>query len=98
MTRLIVTLQAESDVGDILNYLEQYAGLEVAESYDRRFRHAIERVVRDPATGAPRSATRMAIVWPYLLIYDHAQAEDTVTLLRILHGRRRVPRAATSLM
>jgi toxin ParE1/3/4 len=96
MTRLIVTPQAESDVGDILDYLEQNAGLKVAESYDRRFRLAIERVVQHPATGAPRPAlgrdTRMAIVWPYLLIYDHARAEDIVTLLRILHGRRRVTR------
>jgi plasmid stabilization system protein ParE len=27
---------------------------------------------------------------PYIVIYDHEQAADLVTVLRIVHGRRRI--------
>jgi len=37
--------------------------------------------------------TRIAIVQPYLLIYDYAPGDDALTLLRILHGRRNITRA-----
>jgi plasmid stabilization system protein ParE len=30
----------------------------------------------------------MVVVYPYVLIYDYARDDNTVTLLRILHGRR----------
>jgi plasmid stabilization system protein ParE len=32
------------------------------------------------------------IVYPYVLIYDYGNDDDTVTLLRVLHGRRDVGR------
>jgi plasmid stabilization system protein ParE len=34
------------------------------------------------------AGARVAIVSPYLLIYDFTRADDTLTLLRVLHGRR----------
>jgi toxin ParE1/3/4 len=37
--------------------------------------------------------TRVAIVFPYILIYEYVTHDDTVTVLRILHGRRNVTRA-----
>jgi len=62
--------------------------------YGRRFRVVIERLVDLPSTGAPRPAlgrdARVAVVWPYVLIYDYTQADDTFTLLPILHGRRNI--------
>jgi toxin ParE1/3/4 len=94
MTRLVVTAPAESDVIAILTYLAQEAGLKVAEDYERRFGLAIERLVQHPAMGAPRPqlgrSARMAIVWPYLLVYDYVGVDDTLTLLRVLHGRRKI--------
>lgn len=35
---------------------------------------------------------RCVIVPPYLLIYDYTLADDTIILLRVLHGRRRITR------
>jgi plasmid stabilization system protein ParE len=29
-------------------------------------------------------------VSPYIVIYRHTEAADTVTILRIVHGRRRI--------
>jgi toxin ParE1/3/4 len=57
----------------------------------------LKRLVDLPLSGAPRPAlgrdTRIAIVQPYILIYDYTQDDDTLTLLRILHGRRNITAA-----
>jgi toxin ParE1/3/4 len=94
MTRLVVTAEADADADDILDYLRREAGPRIAADYGRRFRVTLERLVDLPETGAPRPAlgsnTRIAIVSPYLLIYDYAPDTDTLTLLRILHGRRNI--------
>ena len=93
MTRLVVTADAEADTNDILGHLEQVAGPRIAESYGRRFRSTILRVVAAPSSGAPRprlgAHPRIAIVYPYILIYEYARKDDVVTLLRIVHGRRK---------
>ena len=70
--------------------------MRVALEYGGRFRVTIERLLEFPRSGAPRprlgSETRIAIVAPYILIYDYAPADDVLTLLRILHGKRDITR------
>jgi len=94
MTRLVVAADAEADMRDILAYLEREAGSSIATDYGRRFGRTIERLVRMPETGAPRPnlgpRARIAIVFPYILVYDYRRENDTLTLLRILHGRRNI--------
>jgi toxin ParE1/3/4 len=94
MTRLVVTPEADADGIEIIAYLYREAGVRVAEEYNRRFQHTLARLVDLPETGAPRKSlgtyTRVAIVQPYLLIYDYVPEDDTLTLLRILHGRRNI--------
>jgi len=96
MTQLVVTADAEADLYEILDYLEQEAGARVAEDYARRFRLCLERHVESPGIGAPRPAlgpgTRIGIVRPCILVYDYTEADDTLTLLRILHGKRNITR------
>jgi len=97
MRRLVVAPEADADASEILGYLHREAGARVAENYNLRFQDTLERLVEMPQSGAPRPAlgrnTRVAIVQPYLLIYDYTRDDDTVTLLRILHGRRNITRA-----
>ena len=94
MTRLVVAAEAEADTDDILIYLEREASPRIAEAFGRRFRTAIERFVDLPESGSPRPALgrdiRISIVFPYILIYRYSSQDDTVTLLRILHGRRNI--------
>ena len=94
MTRLIVTRDAETDRDVILDYLEREASVQTAAAYAERFAESIERLIDFPGSGAPRPAlgaeTRIAIVYPYLLIYDYSIASGTIILLRILHGRRNI--------
>lgn len=92
MAKLIVTADAENDTRDILEYLRSEAGPRIAEKFGRRFKAAIERFASIPGVGAPRPAlganVRISVVFPYVLIYEYECDDDTVTLLRILHGRR----------
>ena len=97
MTRLIVTADAEADASEILHDLENKAGAMVVLRYAMRFRAAIERLAELPQSGAPRPAlgpnARSIVIPPYVLIYDYTQTDDTLILLRILHGRRKIGRA-----
>jgi hypothetical protein len=34
--------------------------------------------------------TRIAIVLPYVLIYDFSEVDDRLVLLRVLHGHRKM--------
>ena len=94
MTRLTVTADAERDTGNILSYLAREAGQEIAERYAKQFRATIERLLHWPESGAPRpvlgEAVRIVVVSPYVLIYEYSRSDDTLALLRILHGRRNI--------
>jgi len=94
MTRLVVSADADADTGEILDYLAREAGQMIAEVYGRRFQTTLERITDMPESGAPRQSlgpeARVVVVYPYILIYDYAKTDDTVTLLRILHGRRNI--------
>jgi plasmid stabilization system protein ParE len=94
MTRLIVTADAEADTADILSYLRQEAGYQVAQRYANQFRATIERLLDWPESGAPRprlgEAVRIAVVSPYVLIFEYSRGDDTLALLRVLHGRRNI--------
>jgi toxin ParE1/3/4 len=66
----------------------------VATRYAVHFRDLVRGLGDHPEIGAARPslgpAVRVAVVSPYLVIYDYAPEPDAVTLLRILHGRRKV--------
>jgi toxin ParE1/3/4 len=72
------------------------AGPVVAAEYANRFRSTLERLVDLPETSAPRPnlgpKIRIGIVSPYILIYEFVGEDDSVILLRILHGKRNIAR------
>jgi toxin ParE1/3/4 len=93
MTRLVVTADADADTRDVLAYLGRHAGRSVAADYGRRFGKAIERLVD---AGDRLTTTKSGCEcphrghFPYVLIYDYDRDSNTLTLLRILHGRRNI--------
>jgi toxin ParE1/3/4 len=72
--------------------LGEKAGLRAAIKFQSRFRALFDRLTDHPASGPRRPAlganVRIGVVTPYIVIYRHDEAEDTVTVMRILHGRR----------
>jgi toxin ParE1/3/4 len=93
MARVLISSTADADTADILAYLADRAGRNTAAKYDTLFAKLYDRLVDHPDSGPPRPALgpniRIGVVPPYIVIYEHAAA-DVVTVLRILHGRRRI--------
>jgi len=94
MSRVIIALSADADTDVILGDLAREAGERTAAKYDILFDGLYDRLADHPEIGAPRPALgrniRIGIVTPYIVIYRHSKHDDTVTVLRIVHGRRRV--------
>jgi plasmid stabilization system protein ParE len=92
MARVVISAPADHDVGTILDYLTANAGHAIAEKYVRAFDVAYERLGLFPRIGPTRPAlgphTRIWIVPPYVMIYDFT--DDTVTVLRVLHGKQSI--------
>ena len=95
MTRLIVSRQAQTDTAYIVRDLAARAGFAVAAKYTASFESLYERLLQFPDSGAPRPAVarraRIGVVSPYVVIYEFdASISDAVTILRVVHGRRRI--------
>ena len=96
MARVVLTASADADTAFILADLAAKAGAIVAERYDTEFDALYRRLERFPKSGSPRPAlgqlVRIGIVSPYNIIHEYVEADDAVTVMRILHGRRRITR------
>ncbi len=96
MARIVITASADADTAFILGDLAAKAGADVAARYDSDFDALYRRLERFPESGAPRPAlgrlVRIGIVSPYNLIHETIEADDAVTIMRIVHGRRRITR------
>jgi plasmid stabilization system protein ParE len=94
MVRVIVTASADADLDAIQTDLAQAAGIRIAEKYTALFERLYDRLAEHPDSGAPRPALgediRIGIVLPYIVIYRHGDVDDVVTVLRIVHGRRKI--------
>jgi plasmid stabilization system protein ParE len=93
MARVVVSPSADADTDEIIAYLARVAGPATADKYDARFNEVYDRLAVHPDMYAPRPKLgpkiRAAVVWPYLVIYEHTSS-DVVNVLRILNGRRRL--------
>jgi toxin ParE1/3/4 len=94
MARLIVSSLAQADTACIARNLTTKAGHAVAARYLDSFEKLYDRLTDHPASGAPRPAIgphiRIGVVSPYIVIYEHDAPQDTVTVFRIVHGRRKI--------
>jgi toxin ParE1/3/4 len=74
--------------------LAKEAGFHTAAKYTALFENLYDRLARYPHSGAPRAILgkniRVGIVFPYIVISRHSNIDDTVTVLRVLHGRRNI--------
>ncbi len=95
MARVIVTDPARHDLRRILSDLTERAGYRVAERYGAEFKATYRRLSTLPESGSPRpllgSKIRIALVLPYLVFYENMD-DGSVTVLRVLHGKRNITR------
>ena len=95
MPRFRLSRRAQADFDEILDDLTRVAGQRTADKYGRGIQASINRVSEFPGTGSPRSeigsGIRVVVVRPYLIFYEIAE-DDSVMVLRILHGHRNITR------
>jgi toxin ParE1/3/4 len=94
MARVLVVPAADEDIEDILADLARKAGHATATRYGGLFDQLYDRLAAHPAIGPRRPALgpdiRIGIVSPYIVIYRFTDDDNTVTVLRVVHGRRRI--------
>ena len=95
MARVIVSLQAQADTAYIIRDLTAKAGYAVASDYAATFENLYDRLAQYPNSGVPRPAVakhaRIGVVLLSIVIYEHDKdTSDIVTIMRIVHGRRRI--------
>jgi toxin ParE1/3/4 len=94
MARIIVTDPASDDQAAILLDLHAQAGMRTTIKYRTLFARHFDLLAEHPAIGAPRPGLgpriRIGIVLPYIVIYEYDESTDTVTIFRIVHGRRNI--------
>ena len=83
-----------SDSAFIYADLYAKAGKQTVLKYRALFKTLYERLGDFPDSGAPRpkvgKTARIGVVFPYIVIYRHVEAENLLIVLRIVHGRRRI--------
>ena len=94
MAHVVVSALAHSDLSQILRYLVANAGVRITQRYVTAFDALYDRLADFPDSCPPRPAlgprVRVALVAPFMVVYDHQNG--TVTVLRILHGKRNITR------
>jgi toxin ParE1/3/4 len=92
--RVVFTDSADLDSSFIYAGLHGKAGMSTVVKYRALFRKLYKQLADFPDSGAPRPKLgpeiRIGIVSPYIVIYRYAEAENSVVVLRIVHGRRRI--------
>ena len=95
MARLRISIQAERDAAAIVALLHEQAGARIAVRYRLEFETLFERLIMFPRSGVRRPSlgrhTRIGVVSPYVVLYEFG-ANDEVTILRIVDGRRKITR------
>jgi toxin ParE1/3/4 len=100
MARIVFTNTASNDQANLLEYLGEKAGLRTAVKFQSRFRALFDRLTDHPASGPRRPAlgadVRIGVITPYIVIYRYDEANDTVTVMRVVHGRRDIKKTLTT--
>ena len=93
MATVVVASSAVADFAEILADLATEASWRTAAKCDELFDKLYDRLADHPHSGAPRPVLgqniRVGVVSPYIVIYRN-EDDDSVTIPRIVSGRRRI--------
>ncbi|MBI1867622.1 MAG: type II toxin-antitoxin system RelE/ParE family toxin [Methylocystis sp.] len=84
----------DADSAAIYAELDAKAGKPTVLKYRALFRRLYEHLADFPDSGPPRynlgPKIRIGVVSPYIVIYRHVEADNTLIVLRIVHGKRKI--------
>lgn len=96
MTRVEISRWADADIGEILERLCEAAGMRVIGRYATDLQAIFDRLSAFPAIGSRRPElgrhARIAVLSPYIVIYDYVANAGHATIVRVIDGRRNLTR------
>ncbi len=96
MAKVEIASTADADVEEILEYLAEKAGdptvVKYAQDFDKLYDHLALYPESCPRRPRLAPTARIAIVSPYVVLYVYSATDDTVTIVRVVHGHRRITR------
>jgi len=94
--RVIRSVGAERDLELLFEYIALDGGVDRAEAVLRRIAATTHRLADFPGIGKIHrdleGAPRAFSVWPWLVIYERLPDGDGIYVLRVIDGRRDLPR------
>jgi toxin ParE1/3/4 len=94
MARVVVTASADADAELIFDDLYAKAGKPTVIKYRAALRALYQHLAAFPDSGAPRPKIgrniRIGVIHPYIVIYRHTDADDTLRVLRSVYGGRKI--------
>ena len=93
MARIEIAPSAKVDLAGIARYLRRRAGSGTVDDLEAEISAAFQRLADHPEIGRrPEigAGLRSITVKPYVVLHRYDRARDTVFVLRVLHGRRRL--------
>ena len=94
MARISFTAAADADVAVIFDDLYAKAGKSTVLKYRSALRALYSQIAEFPDSGAPRpklgANIRIGVVHPYIVIYRHTETDNSVRVLRLVHGSREI--------
>jgi toxin ParE1/3/4 len=96
MARVIVSDLTDEDTATMLGDIAREADHLVADRYNAELGSLYDRLADYPESCQARpklgAHVRVGVIHPYLVIYRYATGSDTVSIVRILHRRRKITR------
>ncbi len=96
MTLVVLSREAQGDSDAILSSLARDASARAAARHARRFDRLYALLADHPDSGPARPQlgpkVRIGVVYPYLVLYEHDRSVRSLTIMRIVHGKRRITR------
>ena len=94
--RIVRSLQVESDLIELFNYIAADASVDRAEGVLLRIEQTLSTLSLFPGIGRARGdldgSPRVFAIWPWLVIYEPMEDDSGIFVWRIVDGRRDLPR------
>ncbi len=94
MAEIEILPDARNDLKEILFYLAMHAGSKSADKYDIDFDKLLSLLSRHPESMPLRPKLgqniRVGFRDPYVIIHRYDASTNTVTILRIIHSKRKI--------
>ncbi len=94
--RIVFSRAAQQDLDALFDWIALDSGMDRAEAILRRIDETLFNLASTPGIGRLRNdldgAPRSFAIWPWLVLYEPTANNDGILVLRVIDGRRDLPK------